>query len=123
MKQEQQIRLMTDILLWIFAGKEYGQTQEKIVTVLLKSANARLLNFINVYTKEKLPEVPEELEYILTEVTVKKYNKIGAEGMAQETTDGMSNTYVSKDFDEYEKDIKRYLQSNHMYSRWKVHFL
>ena len=48
-----------------------------------------------------IEEVPERLEYIIEEVSVKRFNRVGAEGMTQESVDGRSNTFQNNDFDEY----------------------
>ena len=48
-----------------------------------------------------IEEVPDRLEYIVEEVAVKRFNRVGAEGMTQESVDGRSNTFQANDFDEY----------------------
>ncbi|MBE5660639.1 phage head-tail connector protein [Staphylococcus sp. SS60] len=45
--------------------------------------------------------IPEEIEFIVVEVSTKRYNRIGAEGMTSETQDGRSSSYELNDFDEY----------------------
>ncbi|SUK87515.1 phi 11 orf36 [Staphylococcus aureus] len=39
---------------------------------------------------------------MIKEVAVKRYNRIGAEGMTSEAVDGRSNSYELNDFKEYE---------------------
>lgn len=45
--------------------------------------------------------VPERLEYIVEEVAVKRFNRVGAEAMSSESVDGRSSTFQVNDFDEY----------------------
>ncbi len=45
--------------------------------------------------------VPNSLEWVVEEVAVKRYNRIGAEGMSSESIDGRSTTFQENDFDEY----------------------
>ena len=45
-----------------------------------------------------IEEVPDRLEYIVEEVAVKRFNRVGAEGMTQESVDGRSNTFQANDF-------------------------
>ena len=57
-------------------------------------------------------EVPEALRYIIEEVAVKRYNRIGAEGMDSESVDGRSSSYQSNDFDEYLSILDDYYSEN-----------
>lgn len=52
-------------------------------------------------------DVPNGLEYIITEVMVKRFNRIGAEGMASHSLEGTSMTFSVDDFKEYDSIIKR----------------
>lgn len=52
-------------------------------------------------------DVPEGLEYIVTEVIIKRFNRIGAEGMKNHSLEGTSMTFNSDDFKEYDSVIKR----------------
>lgn len=45
--------------------------------------------------------IPEDLAWILTEVTIKRFNRIGSEGMASESVEGHSVTFEADDFAEY----------------------
>lgn len=45
--------------------------------------------------------VPEQLEFIVIEVSNKRYNRIGSEGMSSESQDGRSSSYETNDFEEY----------------------
>ena len=44
----------------------------------------------------------------IEEVAVKRFNRVGAEGMTQESVDGRSNTFQANDFDEYMDVIDQY---------------
>lgn len=56
--------------------------------------------------------IPEKLNYIIVEVTVKRFNKLGSEGMTVQKVEGLDMTFVVDDFAEYEKIIKRHFASN-----------
>ena len=56
-------------------------------------------------------EIPEELEYILTECTIARFNRIGSEGMESESMDGHTAKYVDKDISDYEHEIQAYIDS------------
>ncbi|MGW7931873.1 phage head-tail connector protein [Staphylococcus xylosus] len=55
--------------------------------------------------------IPSKLEFIVKEVAVKRYNRIGAEGMKSESVDGRSNSYESNDFEEYHDIIEKYFDN------------
>lgn len=61
--------------------------------------------------RTKLTEVPAELDYVVTEVSVVRYNRIGSEGANTVSDEGYSATYGSDIFAEYAKDISEYLES------------
>ena len=57
-------------------------------------------------------EIPEELEYILTECAIARFNRIGSEGMESESMDGHTAKYVDKDLSDYEHAIQAYIDSH-----------
>ncbi|MBO1199114.1 phage head-tail connector protein [Staphylococcus simiae] len=50
---------------------------------------------------DEIEGIPQKIAFIVVEVTIKRYNRVGAEGMTSESQDGKSNTYESNDFDQY----------------------
>lgn len=77
------------------------------VDIIYEQYKSRLLSYLNRYTDVK--EVPDELEYILTEVTIARYNRIGSEGMESESMDGHSAKYYQVDLSDYMTEIHAYL--------------
>ena len=71
--------------------------QDELLEIIISNTEKRLISLLPV----DIEEVPERLEYIIEEVSVKRFNRVGAEGMTQESIDGRSNTFQSNDFDEY----------------------
>lgn len=57
-------------------------------------------------------EVPDDLEYIVTEVSVARFNKIGSEGISSHTVEGESMSFSSNDFEPYTDDIEVWRLSN-----------
>lgn len=51
-------------------------------------------------------EVPSELEYIVTEVSIARFNRIGSEGLSGHTVEGEALTFKDNDFDQYADDIQ-----------------
>jgi hypothetical protein len=56
--------------------------------------------------------VPEELNYILIEVAVKRYNRLKNEGMTSYSQEGETISFAANDFDEFKDDLKRWNEQN-----------
>lgn len=81
------------------------------------------LSWIISATKSRLQmllggvEVPEQMNYIITEVSVIRFNRIGSEGMASQSVEGETLNFNSNDFDAYMDEIKAYLDGESSLSR------
>lgn len=56
--------------------------------------------------------LPAELDYIVLEVAVKRYNRIANEGMSSYSQEGESITFSTNDFDEFADDIADWKNNN-----------
>lgn len=87
------------------AGDELPE-QDTVLETIGELVGERLLMAV----KAEAPfvaELPKELEYIAVEVIVKRYNRIGSEGMTSETLSGHSASFELKDdLADYLDDIK-----------------
>src|SRR5699024_12549456 len=61
-------------------------------------------------------EIPEELEYVLTECTIARFNRIGSAGMESESMEGHTAKYVDKDISDDETAIRAYIDSKDIVS-------
>ena len=68
-------------------------------------------------------EPPDEMDYIILEVSVKRFNRIGSEGMASHTVEGESTNYSDDDFAQYADDIQAFLDTQKDTTRGKVRFI
>ena len=60
----------------------------------------------------KETEIPLVLEYIVEEATIRRFNRIGSEGMKSESVEGHSVTYIDGDeLEPYESVIVAYLEA------------
>ena len=56
-------------------------------------------------------KVPLSLEYVVDEATIRRFNRIGSEGMKSESVEGHSVTYLDEDeLAPYESAIVAYLE-------------
>lgn len=56
-------------------------------------------------------EVPDELQYIVIEVAIIRYNRIASEGMSANSVEGESLTWDASDFDGFKDDINAWLEN------------
>lgn len=80
------------LLIGLNDNKQDDQLQ-KIIDVTEK----RLISML----PKDVEAVPSSLDWVVEEVAVKRYNRIGAEGMSSESIDGRSTKFQESDFDEY----------------------
>ena len=75
---------------------------DELIYEIVEITKSKILNYIN---KE---ELPKELEFILVEMAISRFNKIGSEGFSSESTDGKSISYED-DFEIYKQYLDDYL--------------
>ena len=82
--------------------------QDDLLKRIIDNTEKRLISLL----PSDMETIPDRLEYIVEEVAVKRFNRVGAEGMSQESVDGRSNTFQANDFDEYMDVIDQYTPRN-----------
>ena len=60
----------------------------------------------------KQDEIPTELEWIVVELAIKRYNRIGAEGFTEEKSDNIQNRYEESMINEYISFLDRWIENN-----------
>ena len=103
-------------LLKEFLGIE-GTDKDKLLKSIITDATARLTLLL------RGNEPPEEMEYIIKEVAIVRYNRIGSEGLKIHSVEGESQTYKANDFAPYMAEIDAYLQSLEGSKHGKVRFI
>ena len=91
--------------------------QDNLLNQIISSAKARLKVLLGGI------EPPESLEYILVDVAVRRFNRIGSEGMTSHTVEGESISFSNNDFTGFEDDIQAYLDTQKESARGRVKFL
>lgn len=86
---------------------------------LLDGSNDKRLEIIERRTKDRLKsllgvskEVPTSFDFIVYEVTMKRFNRIGNEGMQSYSQEGLSMTFPDSDFSEYQSEIDDWKNQN-----------
>ena len=81
------------------------QDNDELIYEIVEITKEKILNYIN---KE---ELPKELEFILVEMAISRFNRIGSEGIASESIDGKSVSY-DDDFTGYKHYLDDYISRN-----------
>ena len=100
----------------IILGIDDDDTKDALLTILLENAINTLCVYLGV------DALPNSLKYIAQELTVSRYNKIGAEGISTEKIGELSTTYSVNDLGRY-KDILKMYKDNNGLSGKKVKFI
>ena len=98
----------------------YADTDEERdarLALLLDNATARLKILLGGI------EPPEALEYILLDVAIARFNRIGSEGLTSHTVEGESLSFVENDFAAYAEDIQAFLATQEDGTRGRMKFL
>lgn len=85
-----------------------GVDNEQIQQIY-ESVERRLLIKLKPIASET---IPEDLEHVVDEITIARFNYIGSEGMSRETVEGHSATYLTDLFKPYDGEIDDYISRN-----------
>lgn len=94
-----------------------GESLDEKLKLIIATATARLKVLLGGI------EPPDSLEYIIREVAIIRFNKIGSEGMKSQTVEGESMTFDDNDFSGFMDEIQAYLESQKESARGRVRFL
>lgn len=83
-------------------------TPETKMVIVVKLTEQRLLNILPKQNGVKLKEVPTTLEYIITNVSMARYARVGQEGMTGYSQDGLNMVFRKDDFDPYMSEINSF---------------
>ena len=86
---------------------------DKLIHEIIEITKEKILNYIN----EK--ELPKELEFVLVEWAIERFNKIGSEGIASESIDGKNVSYDDS-FENYKVYLDDYIFRNNKNRGFKL---
>jgi len=75
---------------------------DKKLDLILRTTRSRLVVLLGGIDPK------EDLDYIVMEVAIVRYNRIGSEGFQSHTVEGESVSLLNSDFDAYLDDIQAY---------------
>ncbi|MCD2256415.1 phage head-tail connector protein [Agrilactobacillus fermenti] len=83
--------------------------RDKALKVILDNTEAQLRLKLSLESEQSYPN---ELNYILLQVSAKRYNRLKNEGMTSYSQEGESITFEANDFDEFLDDIASWRKAN-----------
>ena len=89
------------------------QDNDELIYEIVEITKEKILNYIN----EK--ELPKELEFILVELSIERYNRIGSEGIASESVDGKNVSYEDN-FESFKQYLDDYILRNNKNKGFKL---
>ena len=96
------------------------RSQIKILLNISDTAQDDLIDLIISRTQDRLrvllslgtdTEIPDALEYIVEDVSVRRFNRIGSEGLSSHSVEGETMSWPENDFAPYQDDIQAYLDA------------
>lgn len=97
--------------------------QDDVLGIIIENVTSHLLGKLRRVDKA-FKEVPSELNYIIEEISIRRYNRIGTEGAKSESVEGHKIEFyeLDKDFTPYEEIINDYEDESFEPKRGKVLF-
>lgn len=108
---------MLEELKLLLGIEKVDTSQDEKLNLIIDSVTARLKVLL-----EGL-DVPESLKYIITEVSVIRFNKIGSEGLSSHSVEGETMSFTDNDFAGYMDEIEAFLNSQKEAKKGKVRFI
>lgn len=92
-------------------------SRDDLLKLIISTATARLKVLLGGI------EPPDSLDYIIREVSIARFNKIGSEGIKSHSVEGESQQFSDSDFDGYTDDIQAFLETQKVSAKGRVRFL
>lgn len=108
--------MLNDLKLMLDISSDDTSLDSKL-KLIISSTTARLKNLLGGI------DPPEEMDHIIREVAIIRFNRIGSEGMSNHTVEGESQQFTDNDFAGFMDEIQAYLESQKESVRGKVRFL
>lgn len=108
--------MLSDVKL-LLGIDETDISRDKLLKLLISTANDRLKALLGGI------EPPDSLAYIIRDVAIIRFNRIGSEGVNSHTVEGESMAFTDDDFGQFTDEIRAFLDTQKSSVRGKVRFL
>lgn len=89
----------------VYLGIE-DELQDSLLQQIIDDAIQRVCGYIN----EQI--LPLQLEWVVRELTIIRYNRIGSEGTKTDSEEGKSATYIDDPFEQFVSTLDKYVEDN-----------
>lgn len=80
--------------------------QDDLLTEIVQVIKEKILLYLG------LEEIPASLSWIVVELSVSRFNRIGSEGMSSESVDGGTSSYIADELGQYKTYLDNYIKQN-----------
>ncbi|WP_204123120.1 phage head-tail connector protein [Lacticaseibacillus mingshuiensis] len=84
-------------------------SQDDLINLIVTNTTASLRLKLHLPAAD---QIPDALSYIVSEVSVRRWNRRTNEGLTAYGQEGLSLTFVTNDFDDFQADIDLWLADN-----------
>jgi hypothetical protein len=98
-------------------GLTEDTSRDDLLATIMNLATARLKLLLGGI------EPPEEMEHIIVELSVARFNKIGSEGLSSHSVEGESLSFTENEFAPFLSEIQAFLDGQKENTRGKVRFI
>ena len=88
--------------------------QDELIENIFDLVNEKVVSYL------KVEKVPRNLEWILVELAVQRFNRIGSEGISSESVEGGSTVYIEDELGPYYKFLDEYISTNNTRKGYKL---
>lgn len=84
------------------------RAQDDLIKLIIADSESRILGYINAHKAEPLVDIPPDIEYILRDVAVVRFNRLNSEGANEDSEEGRAFKWKSGYLSEYEDILAGY---------------
>lgn len=88
--------------------------QDELLIEIIQVIEEKILLYLG------LNEVPSALGWIVVELSIARFNRIGSEGMSSESVDGGTSSYIEDELGQYKVYLDNYVRQNTRNKGWKL---
>lgn len=105
MNSEHDNKILGEVKL--FKGIE-DMIQDELLLLIISESKQRILAHINARRSSKLDSIPDELDFIVRDVSIFRFNKIDSEGTSSNSQEGLTLNWEKGYLAEYEDILEGY---------------
>ncbi|HAC2411861.1 TPA_asm: hypothetical protein GJA98_14990 [Listeria monocytogenes] len=82
--------------------------QDDLLKDIIEESEQRILNYVNQDGINEIAELPASLNYVIRDVSIKRFNRLDSEGASSDSEEGKSFSWESSYIDEYKQVLDKY---------------